>query len=70
MNSYLLIKNIVATILGHIALFLGLFPHSEHVKILNTIFPFLPSLNHTGHVIFGFLLYAVAVLISQFSVIF
>lgn len=70
MNAFLLIKNIVATILAHIALFLGLFPHTEHVKILNSIFPFLPSLNHTGHVIFGFLLYAVAVLISQFSVIF
>lgn len=70
MNISLLIKNIVVVIIAHAALFLGLWPHSDHVKIISKIFPVLPSMSHLGHIILGFLLYALAVFISQFSVIF
>ena len=52
------------------SLFLGLFPHSDHVRVLGNLFPFFPMASHTGHIIFGFIFYALAVFVAQYSVIY
>ncbi len=52
------------------SLFLGLFPHSDHVRVLGNLFPFFPMASHTGHIIMGFIFYALAVFVSQYPIIY
>jgi hypothetical protein len=52
------------------SLFLGLFPHSDHINILGTVFPFFPMASHTGHIIMGFIFYALAVFVAQYPIIY
>lgn len=61
---------ILVALLSLLALFLGLFPHSDHINILGNLFPFFPMASHTGHIIFGFIFYALAVFIAQYPVIY
>jgi len=52
------------------SLFLGLFPHSDHIRVLGNLFPFFPMASHTGHIIIGFIFYALAVFVAQYSIIY
>lgn len=67
MNPILLV---LIVLLSAMSLFLGLFPHSDHISFLGKVFPFFPQASHSGHIIYGFILYALAVFIAQYNIIY
>tara|TARA_B100001173_G_scaffold277392_1_gene258809 strand:- start:683 stop:904 length:222 start_codon:yes stop_codon:yes gene_type:complete len=60
----------IIALLAVMAIFFGLFPHSYHISILRNMFPKNPIASHTGHIIFGFTFYTLAVLLAQRKIIY
>lgn len=70
MNNLNLLLLLIIALLAVMALFFGLFPHSYHISILREMFPKIPIASHTGHIIFGFTFYTLAVLLAQHKIIY